>query len=154
MYSSCLLASSAASSVGIDWFWPSGSSVTRKVDFFERASTSVWTFRLPYRVSRAVGIFAASVLTSAGLGFSITRAASGSRNSIFATQRSFPRTNRWILAAQISGGLVPRRILHGVGLSSHNPRRERRDMRRHVFIAGVFAPTGATPYALQGWPRR
>src|SRR5437868_9008345 len=85
MYSSCFAAHSAASSVGIDWFWPSGSSVTRYVDFFDRARTFVWTFRFPYRVSRAVRIFAASALTSAGLGFSITEAASGSRNSIFAT---------------------------------------------------------------------
>ena len=36
-------------------------------------------------LGRAVGIFAVSSLTSSGLGFSITRFACGSRNSIFAT---------------------------------------------------------------------
>src|SRR6266571_2049868 len=55
------------------------------VEPFERASTVVWTFRLPYLVFRAVGIFAASALISSGLGFSITRFACGRRNSIFAT---------------------------------------------------------------------
>ena len=69
----------------IDWFWPSGSSVTMNVERFERETTSVCTFRLPWRVGFAFGIFAASSLTSSGLGFSITLAAVGSRNSIFAT---------------------------------------------------------------------
>src|SRR6266566_5665928 len=85
MYSSCRSAHLAASSVESAWFWPSGSSVTRNVERLERASTCVCTFRLPYFVGRAVGIFAASSLTSSGLGFSITRFACGSRNSIFAT---------------------------------------------------------------------
>jgi hypothetical protein len=75
----------APSSVVIDWFWPSGSSVTRYVEPFERASTSVCTLRFPYFVGRAVCIFAASSLTSSGLGFAMTRFACGSRNSIFAT---------------------------------------------------------------------
>src|SRR5437588_3468100 len=85
MYSSCLSAHSVATSVGTDWFWPSGTSATRYVERFERARTFVWTLRLPYFVPRAVGIFAASALTSSGLGFSITLAACGRRNSIFAT---------------------------------------------------------------------
>src|SRR5438093_12132899 len=85
MYSSCVSAHWAASSMGIAWFCPSGSSVTMYVEPFERASTVVWTFRLPYLVFRAVGIFAASALISSGLGFSITRFACGRRNSIFAT---------------------------------------------------------------------
>ena len=85
MYSSWRSAHFAASSVETAWFWPSGSSVTRKVEPFERASTCVCTLRFPYLVGRAVGIFAASALTSSGLGFSITRFACGSRNSIFAT---------------------------------------------------------------------
>src|SRR5436305_11104301 len=85
MYSSCFSAHFAASSVEIAWFCPSASSVTRNVDRFDRASTSVCTFRFPYFVGRAVGIFAASSLTSSALGFSTTRFAGGSRNSIFAT---------------------------------------------------------------------
>src|SRR6476620_1666477 len=85
MYSSCRSVHLAASSVEIAWFCPSGSSVTRNVERFERASTCVCTFRLSYFVERAVGIFAVSSLTSSGLGFSITRFACGSRNSIFAT---------------------------------------------------------------------
>src|SRR4030095_14221196 len=55
------------------------------VERFERDTTSVWTFRFPCRVGFAFGIFAASALASAGEGLSITLAASGSRNSIFAT---------------------------------------------------------------------
>src|SRR5437588_12689264 len=85
MYSSCLSAHSAASSLGRNWFCPSGSSVTRYVDRFERASTLVCTLRFPYFVPRADGIFAASAFTSSGLGLSITRAARGGRNAIFAT---------------------------------------------------------------------
>ena len=74
----------------IAWFWPSGSSVTMYVERFERETTSVWTFRFPCRVGFAFGIFAASSFASAGDGFSITLAASGSRKSIFATARSYP----------------------------------------------------------------
>src|SRR6476660_5225493 len=85
MYSSCRSAHLAASSVETAWFWPSGSSVTRNVDPFERASTCVCTFRFPYFVGRAVGIFPVSSFRAAGLGFSITRFAWGNRKSIFAT---------------------------------------------------------------------
>ena len=56
----------------MDWFWPSGSSVTMNVERFERETTSVWTFRLPCRVGFAFGIFAASSFASSGLGFSMT----------------------------------------------------------------------------------
>src|SRR5215208_7381480 len=84
MYSSCSSAQRSPSSRGIDWFWPSGSSVTIKVDRVDRATTSVWTFRLPWRVGRAFGIEAASSLSSSGLGLSMTRAAVGSLNSILA----------------------------------------------------------------------
>jgi hypothetical protein len=69
----------------IAWFCPSGSSVTMKVERFERDTTSVWTFKFPYPVGFAFGISSASALASSGDGFSITLAASGSRNSIFAT---------------------------------------------------------------------
>src|SRR5207249_9195313 len=84
LYSSCRSAHLAASSFESAWFWPSGSSVMRNVERLERASTLVRTLRLPYFVGRAVGIFAVSSLTPSGLGFSITRFACGSRNSIFA----------------------------------------------------------------------
>src|SRR2546430_2071610 len=87
MYLSWRSASFIASSVVIAWFWPSGSSVTRNVERFERASTFVWTLRFPHLVGRAVGTCAASSLTSCGLGLSYTRFACGSRNSIFATSR-------------------------------------------------------------------
>ena len=40
MYLSWVSAHLAASSVETAWFWPSGSSVTRNVEPFERASTS------------------------------------------------------------------------------------------------------------------
>src|SRR5580765_4605388 len=53
MYLSWLSAHLAASSVETAWFWPSGSSVTRNVEPFERASTFVWTLRFPYLVGRA-----------------------------------------------------------------------------------------------------
>ena len=69
----------------IDWFWPSGSSVTRNVERFERETTSVATLRLPYRVARAFGMRAASSFASCGLGLSNTEAAGGSRKAIFAT---------------------------------------------------------------------
>jgi hypothetical protein len=55
------------------------------VERFERETTSVWTFRLPCAVGFAFGIFAASAFASSRLGFSVTFAAFGSRNSIFAT---------------------------------------------------------------------
>src|SRR5436190_1549745 len=87
MYSSCASAHLRPSSRVIAWFCPSGSSVTMNVERFERDTTSVWTFRFPYRVGFAFVISAASALASAGEGLSITLAASGSRNSIFATAR-------------------------------------------------------------------
>src|SRR6266540_1189507 len=86
MYASCASAHFRPSSRVIAWFCPSGSSVTMKVERFDRETTSVWTFRLPYLVGFAFGISAASALTSSGLGFSITLAAFGRRNSIFATR--------------------------------------------------------------------
>src|SRR5918999_3008751 len=89
MYSSWSSAHRRASSRGTDWFCPSGSSVAMKVEPFERDTTSVCTFRFPYFVARAFGISAASALSSAGEGFSITRAAIGGLNAIFATSRSF-----------------------------------------------------------------
>jgi len=55
-----------------------------KVEGVERARTLVWMFRFPYFVERASGILAVSSCSSCSPGFSITRAASGSRNSIFA----------------------------------------------------------------------
>src|SRR5919109_2518071 len=90
MYASCRSAQRSPSSRVVDWFWPSGSSVTMKVERFERETTSVWTFRFPWRVGRALGIRAASSLSSSGGGFSTTEAASGSRNSIFATAGVYP----------------------------------------------------------------
>src|SRR5215218_4675632 len=89
MYASCASAQRTASSRGIDWFCPSGASVTTNVERFERDATLVVTLRLPYAVGRALGILAVSSLTSSGLGLSITRAAFGGRNSIFATCGSF-----------------------------------------------------------------
>jgi hypothetical protein len=56
-----------------------------KVERLERETTSVCTFRFPYCVGVAFGIFAASSLASPGLGFSNSLAAFGRRNSIFAT---------------------------------------------------------------------
>ena len=47
MYSSWASAQRRPSSLVIDWFCPSGSSVTMNVERFERETTSVWTFRLP-----------------------------------------------------------------------------------------------------------
>src|SRR5215210_7179395 len=91
MYSSCRSAQRSPSSRVIAWFWPSGSSVTMKVDFLERLTTSVLTFTLPKRVGRAFGICAASSWSCSGSGFSVTPAASGSRKSIFATAGSIPR---------------------------------------------------------------
>src|SRR5438445_9187198 len=88
MYSSCRSAQRSPSSREIAWFWPSGSSVTMNVERLERLTTSVWTFRFPYRVGRAFGIRAASSLTVCGSGFSTTLAASGSRKSILATRES------------------------------------------------------------------
>src|ERR687892_1557261 len=85
MYSSWRSAQRAASSRGIAWFWPSGSSVTTKVQRFDRATHSVCTLRLPYRVGLAFGISAANAFSSSALGFSWTSAAIGSLNSILAT---------------------------------------------------------------------
>src|SRR5215207_9975312 len=85
MYASWRSAHARASSREIAWFWPSGSSVTRKVEPFERLTTSVWTLTLPYAVGVAFGIAAASAFSSSGLGLSYTVAASGSLNCIFAT---------------------------------------------------------------------
>ncbi len=59
--------------------------MTRNVEPFERATTSVWTLTLPWRVLLAFGMRAASSFTSSELGFSITRAAFGSLKAIFAT---------------------------------------------------------------------
>ena len=87
MYASCASAHLWPSSRVIAWFCPSGSSVTMYVERFERDTTWVWTFRFPYFVPVAFDIFAASSFASAADGFSITLAASGSRNSIFATKR-------------------------------------------------------------------
>src|ERR671920_951534 len=104
MYASWRSAHFAESSVETDWFCPSGSSVTRYVDPFERASTSVCTLRFPYFVGRAVDIFAASSLAASALGFSITRFACGSRNSIFATSERSSRRRR-------DAGILPGRRL-------------------------------------------
>src|SRR4051794_17236885 len=85
MYSSWSLAIRSPSSLEIAcWELPSGSSRTRKVEAFERARTSVWTFRLPYRVSLAFGIFAASSLSSSAEGLTRTDLASGSGVICFA----------------------------------------------------------------------
>ena len=62
MYSSWSSAQRSPSSRVIDWFWPSGSSVTRNVERFERETTSVATLRLPCFVGRAFGMRAASSL--------------------------------------------------------------------------------------------
>ena len=86
MYSSWSSAHLRPSSRVIDWFWPSGSSVTRKVERFERETTSVAMLMFPYWVGRAFGIRAVSSFASSGLGLSITEAAGGSRNAIFATR--------------------------------------------------------------------
>src|SRR3954454_14004827 len=85
MYSSWRLAIRSPSSLEIACCeLPSGSSRTRKVEAFERARTSVWTFRLPYRVSLAFGIFAASSLSSSAEGLTRTDLASGSGVICFA----------------------------------------------------------------------
>jgi hypothetical protein len=47
MYASWASAQRRPSSRVIDWFCPSGSSVTRNVERFERETTSVCTLRLP-----------------------------------------------------------------------------------------------------------
>jgi len=90
MYSSWSAAQRSPSSRGIAWFWPSGSSVTMKVERLERLTTSVWTLRFRNRVQRALGMRAVSSLSSCGSGLSIVPAASGSRKSIFATGGSYP----------------------------------------------------------------
>src|SRR5918995_2519894 len=86
MYSSWSSAHFRPSSRVIAWFCASGSSVTRKVERFERLTTSVEMLMFPKRVGRAFGIRAVSSFASAGLGLSITEAAGGSRNAIFATR--------------------------------------------------------------------
>src|SRR3954469_9557861 len=62
----------------------SGSSSTRCVEAFERASPSVCTLRLSYLVWRAFGIFAASSLSSSAEGLTRTDLASGSGVICFA----------------------------------------------------------------------
>ena len=64
MYSSWSSAHLRPSSRVIDWFWPSGSSVTRKVERFERETTSVAMLMFPYWVGRAFGIRAVSSFAS------------------------------------------------------------------------------------------
>src|SRR3954447_15718159 len=79
MYSSWRRAMRSPSSRGMAWCeLASGSSRTRYVEAFERASTSVCTLRLSYLVRRAFGILAASPLSSSAEGLTRTDLASGS----------------------------------------------------------------------------
>src|SRR3954470_737142 len=78
MYSSWRRARRSPSSREMAWCeLASGSSRTRYVEAFERASTSVCTLRLSYLVRRAFGILAASSLSSSALGLIRTDFASG-----------------------------------------------------------------------------
>src|SRR4051812_24481439 len=85
MYSSWRRAMRSPSSRGMAWCeLSSGSSRTRYVHCFERASTSVCTLRLSYLVRRAFGILAARPLSSSAEGLTRTDFASGSGDICFA----------------------------------------------------------------------
>src|SRR5690242_8029902 len=106
MYSSWSWAMRSPSSRDIAWCeLASGSSRTRYVQAFERASTSVCTLRLSYLVRRAFGIFAASSLSSSADGLMRTDFASGNGDICLAIWWAQP------LFVQMEwGGLGPIRV--------------------------------------------
>src|SRR5918996_6493388 len=151
MYSSWNSTQRAASSRGIAWFWPSGSSVTMYVERFERDTTSVCTLRLPYSVGRAFGISAAKDFSSSALGFSWILAASGGLNSILATTGAlYPRGfGAHPLGDPVRGAHADRSRRRAGGRARARERARRRLVRGRLPRPGDLSRRAA-PGALRG----
>ena len=125
-------------------------------------TTSVCTLRFPYSVGRALGICAASSLTSSGVGFSITLPAFGSRNNIFATcsfslsgtatasltaakrGNSYERPIGFVRVRSIPGGSDTRRARRRRGVR-RDARRDRGSRSRRRRRASLEDPSGPQP---------
>src|SRR4051812_17715367 len=111
------------------------------VDPFERLTTSVWTFRFPWRVGFAFGIRDASSLRASASGFSTTLFASGSRKSILATRRSLSRLC----------GHQP--VLHNAGMTPDSvaARRDQAIVRLRRIRVWLLLIVGGVAVALLPW---
>src|SRR4051794_22311417 len=143
MYSSCRRAMRSPSSREMAWCeLASGSSRTRYVEAFERASTSVCTLRLSYLVRRAFGILAASPLSSSAEGLTRTDLASGSGDICLAIWSC-----QLLLFRSDSGGWARLGYLPGGGLAN-DPRLDLVSRRGRIvrpvlrFVASVLITSG------------